>query len=290
MLTGQKLSAYGFILLASISYGSLGVVAKLAYADGVGSGALPIFQMFFGFLFFSALNIKNLKHFFAIPKKNILTLSVAGFLSGLTAYLYYASLAHLAASTAVILLFQFVWIGVALEAVYARRLPSIYEIIAILLCYIGTYFGVGGIGGELHTLSVIEGFLSGAAFAGYIFISSVACTDESSEGRTFWIIFSAFAATLLFSFGGVFETDILATIGWGAVCGVLGVLIPFYIYSAYAPKIGSAATSLVGSTELPSALVISWIVLGEKLDLLQIFGAFIVMGAVAVIFVSAKAK
>lgn len=290
MLTGQKLSAYGFILLASISYGSLGVVAKLAYADGVGSGALPIFQMFFGFLFFSALNIKNIKHFFLIPKKNILTLSVAGFLSGLTAYLYYASLAHLTASTAVILLFQFVWIGVALEAVYARRLPSIYEIIAILLCYIGTYFGVGGISGELHTLSVIEGFLSGAAFAGYIFISSFACTDESSEGRTFWIIFSAFATTLLFSFDGIFETDILATIGWGSVCGVLGVLIPFYIYSAYAPKIGSAATSLVGSTELPSALVISWIVLGEKLDLLQIFGAFIVMGAVAVIFVSAKAK
>lgn len=286
----EQFSAYGFILLASICYGSLGVAAKLAYADGVGHSALPVFQMFFGFLFFAILNIKNIGSFFSVSQKKILQLSLAGFLSGLTAYLYYSSLSNLTASTAVILLFQFVWIGVALEAIYERRWLSRYEVAAILLCYAGTYLGVGGVGGELHIRSVIEGFLSGAAFAGYIFISSFVCTDESSETRTFWIIFSAFIATLAFSFGGIFETAVYPTIFWGSLCGVLGVLIPFYIYSAYSPKIGSAATSLVGSTELPAALVISWAFLGEELDGLQVLGAVIVMSGVALIFVAAKAK
>jgi len=289
----QKLTASIFILIASISYGSLGIIAKFAYADGVDPKMLALFQMGFGLLFFLLLKPKKIIGFLDISKKSIFFLSIGGFMSALTAYFYYRSLGSLSASIAIIMLFQFVWIGLALELIYKKRLPTTVEMASILLCYAGTFLSVGmdGQSSEAQFSGLIFGFISGAAFAVYIFFSSTLCLQEESDTRTFWIILSAFLGILVLTCMELSFEHLMATIKWGAVCGFLGVLVPFYIYAVFSPRIGAAATSLIGSAELPSALALSVLLLGERLSGFQIIGSLLVVFAVfAVFMVEAKAK
>lgn len=289
----DKLAAAFFILIASISYGSLGVVAKFAYADGVTPNMLAVSQMFFGALIFSVYKINKLNSFLKVSKKNIMLLSVGGAMSALTAFCYYRSLEALPASVAIIMLFQFVWIGLALELWHKRRFPSKAEIFSILLCYLGTYFSVGG-GSSIGldaVFGLILGFLSGAFFAIYIFFSSTYCLDEDSDARAFWIIFSAFLISALLSVGWLDFESVYAILKWGALCGLLGVFIPFYIYAVFSPRIGAGATSIIGSAELPAALALSVLILGESLSFMQIIGSLLVFLAIFVVFLAeAKAK
>jgi len=287
----QKLTASFFILLASISYGSLGIVAKFAYEDGVSPNMLALSQMFFGVLFFVILKPKKITSFLKTPKKIVLLLSLGGLMSALCAYFYYESLGVLTASTAIIMLFQFVWIGLVLELWHKKRAPTKAEIFSVLVCYVGTYLSVGfelDIG-KLYGL--LLGFLSGASFAVYIFFSSTLCLEEEPDNRAFWIILSAFVSMFLLTIFNLESSNFVHTVKWGAICGVLGVLIPFYIYAVFSPRIGAAATSLIGSAELPAALILSVLLLGEKITGLQIIGSILVIFAVFMVFTAeAKAK
>lgn len=290
MNSSSKFAAAFFIFVASISYGSLGVVAKFAYAEGVLPTTLALSQMFFGTIFFSILKLGKLTSFFAIKIKNILLLSIGGAMSALTAYFYYEALHLLDASVAIIMLFQFVWIALALELWHQKRAPTKIEIFSVLLCYIGTYLGVG-FRGSSEFYGLFLGFLSGASFAVYIYFSSSKSLEEEPDARAFWIIFSAFLSLVLLSVSGAEPANMLVTVKWGAVCGALGVLVPFYIYAVFSPRIGAAATSLIGSAELPAALVLSTLFLNETLTPTQIVGASIVVLAVFTVFwVEAKAK
>jgi len=212
-------------------------------------------------------------------------------MSALTAFFYYRSLSILPASTAIVMLFQFVWIGLALELWHKRRAPTKIEIFSVLLCYVGTYLSVGFDGAEAKLYGLLLGFLSGAAFAVYIFFSSSFCLDEEPDARAFWIIFSAFAVIFVM---GVFDLDfthLLAIVKWGSICGLLGVFVPFYIYALFSPRIGAGATSLIGSAELPAALFLSMLMLGERLSNLQIIGSLFVIFAIFIVFLAeAKAK
>jgi drug/metabolite transporter (DMT)-like permease len=288
----QKTVASLFILLASVSYGFLSVFAKLAYDEGVEPFMLSVAQMFFGALFFTFLNVRKLPSFFKIDKKSLLLLLLIGSLSAFTALFYYSSLNLLPASIGIILLFQFVWLGMVFELIKQKRLPNLREIFSTLLCYIGTYFsiGVGADFGSLSLVGLVLGFAAAVAFAGYIFTTSVFCLSYGADVRTFWTIWFAFLSVALFWI--FFDAQLnFQTLKWGTLCGLVGVVLPFYLYARFASEIGSAATSMIGSAELPSVLLLSVLFLNEKLDIYGVLGSILVLFAVAVVFLgAAKAK
>ncbi len=289
----QKITASFFIFAASVSYGFLSIIAKFAYEDGVNPTMLAVAQMSFGALFFAIIKLKNIPTFFKVDKKALTILFVGGAMSALTALFYYASLKLLSAPIAIILLFQFVWIGVALELIYQKRKPNLHEIFSVLLCYVGTYLSVA-VGEDFSSLSfggVILGFAAAAAFGAYIFISSAFCLAYDANTRAFWTITFGFLSIVVFTFSFLDFSYDVAVLKWGAICGLLGVALPFYIYAVFANKIGSAATSVIGSAELPAVLVFSVILLGEKPSFYGIVGSFLVVLAVVVIFLgTTKAK
>lgn len=288
----QKYSASFFLFLASVGYGSLGVIAKFAYESGASPNALALSQMFFGLFIFIIFRASKIRSFFRLSIKNISLISTAGLASALTAYFYYESLKTLNASTAIIMLFQFVWIGIALELALAKRAPSKAQIVAILLCYAGAYLsvGMGGeLGGDLYSLFL--GLLSGVSFAAYIYISSNVCLEEEGDARAFWVILSAVLASFALTVFDVEAGALSSSLSWGALCGLLGVFAPFYIYAHFAPRVGASLASLIASAELPSAIVLSAIFLNEKISLFQIAGSILVILAVFVVFAGeTKAK
>ena len=84
---------------------------------------------------------------------------------------YAISVEELPASIAVVLLFQFTWIGVIIEAIANRTFPSRDKIISILILFAGTLFAGGvfeGLGQSFSTKGIIFGLLVAALFSFYV--------------------------------------------------------------------------------------------------------------------------
>ncbi len=68
---------------------------------------------------------------------------VAGSFTGLTSILNCCSMSLLSISMALTLLFQFTWIGIVIQVILTRRAPSLPEIAAAAIIWIGTFFASG---------------------------------------------------------------------------------------------------------------------------------------------------
>lgn len=73
----------------------------------------------------------------------LLMLLGGGALSGLTGVFYYQSLQELPASYAIILLFQFTWIGLLVDWVWRKRRPGIWRWTALVCILGGTALAAG---------------------------------------------------------------------------------------------------------------------------------------------------
>ncbi|MCV5433956.1 hypothetical protein OFN37_33120, partial [Escherichia coli] len=78
-----------------------------------------------------------------VPLKQALILFVAGTSASFTGIFYYASLKTVPASIAIILLFQFVWVGIIIEAVATKTLPSREKVISVIFLLAGTFLSSG---------------------------------------------------------------------------------------------------------------------------------------------------
>ena len=71
-------------------------------------------------------------------------------------------------------------------------------------------------------------------------------------------------------------------IGWGMLLGFLGTAFPFFCFNYGIPKIGSGLAALLGSMELPAAVLAAFVLLDEPLTLEQGAGiALIIAGIMA---------
>ena len=63
---------------------------------------------------------------------------------------------------------------------------------------------------------------------------------------------------------------------------VLTALLPQYLYSVNAPKVGAARAAMAGSAELPTAFVMGWLFFGETIGVFQILAGGLVLTAICI--------
>jgi drug/metabolite transporter (DMT)-like permease len=69
---------------------------------------------------------------------------------------------------------------------------------------------------------------------------------------------------------------------WGVLLGILGTVLPIVCFNAGIPRIGGGLAALLGSLELPVAVLVAYLLLGEPLSWWQGAGiALILAGIVA---------
>ena len=102
------------------------------------------------------------------------------------------------ASIAIILLFQFVWVGIIIEAVATKTLPSKEKVISVIFLLAGTFLSSGLLeksAGDFDTTGIILGLLSAVTFATYIFVSGKVAVEVPSLPRG--VLLMAGALTLV---------------------------------------------------------------------------------------------
>ncbi len=281
----MKLFKYALLVfLGACSYGSLSTIVKLGMNDGFRMKQLVGSQYFFGWCMLLLLVL-----LFSRKKLGLKTggkLLAAGITISLTGIFYGFAVEQLPASIAIVLLFQFTWIGVILEAVVDRKLPSREKVISMVILLIGTVLAGGilepSIGG-ITTTGVIFGLMSAVSFAFYIFVSGRVATQVPAVNKSLYMTTSAMVI-IMTVFSPSFLYDGAITDGlwkYGLPLGLLGIVIPVLFFSIGVPKLGSGLGAILGAAELPAAVVASVLVLQEEVSLLRWIGIIVVLIGIA---------
>ncbi len=270
-----------FIVLAASCYGILSTIIKLAIQDGFTASEAVTAQYFIGF-FIALILFIIVRH--KIPKfGGGFTLLLAGLFTATTGTVYGQTVEYMPASLAVVMLFQFTWVGILFDCIAKRRFPKRVEVISLLFLFVGTILAAGVIDVDLSGIpwqGWIWGMASAVSFSCFVMVNQRVVKGMDTETRLLFTSF--FAAIAIFFFqspeivwnGTLFDSNLLL---YGVILGFFGIVIPIYLFSIAVPKVGTALTSILSAMELPVAITASVLLLSERLSILQISGIVVIL-------------
>ncbi|MGG0237799.1 EamA family transporter [Bacillus rhizoplanae] len=273
------------VLLGACSYGILAIFVKFAYSEGFTLGEVIGSQYLFGWLILLAITLLISRH--RVPLKQMIILFIAGTSASLTGIFYYGSLQTVPASIAIVLLFQFVWIGIIIEAVATKTFPSREKLISVLFLLTGTFLSSGLLeqsAGSFDMKGIFFGLLSAIAFAFYIFVSGRVAVEVPSLPRG--VLLMAGALTLvMIAFPPTFIYNGALTNGlwkYGLALGTFSIVIPTITFTIGIPKIGSGLATILGAAELPVTTVMSVLFLKEAVMTSQWLGVALILVGITI--------
>ncbi|KAB7670703.1 EamA family transporter [Bacillus sp. B1-b2] len=269
-----------YVLIGGISYGLLSTIMKLGMKDGYSVSELLAGQYIIGLvgMFLLVISFSRKK----VTIKQIFLLMLVGIPMSLTTITYGMAVKELSASIAIVFLFQFSWIGVVIESLVNKTMPSKPKLIAIIFILIGTVLSSGLIGGDLPSLTVkgiCFGLIAACTFAIYIYLNSRVETAVESFSKSFImtmggaiVTFSIFPPVILLD--GNFTDPIWI---YSLMLGLFGVVVPICFFSMGMPKVGGGLGTILSAVELPVVVLLSVIVLKEAVSFVQWVGIILIL-------------
>lgn len=271
------------IVIGSSSYGILSTIIKLAMEHGFTTAEAVTSQYVIGFLLAIILSVITQRALPKISLKGFIVIMISGFLTGTTGIVYGQAVHYLPASLAVVMLFQFTWIGLFLDCIIHRRRPTRPELISLVFLVAGTILAAGILDVDLSGLDWrgwAFGLAAAFSFACFMQFNSKQVEGISTIGRmTIMSLFSmiivlVFQAPEIVTNGKLFNTSLLY---FGLTLGFFGIILPIILFTIAVPKVGGGIASILSAIELPVAIIVSVIVLHEALTWIQIIGIILVL-------------
>lgn len=288
------------VLIGAMSYGILSTIVVLAYGEGYQLGEVVGTQLLTGCILawilalYTKVRETRKQRSQGITKaeakrtstritwKQKLLLMMAGAPTVVTGLLYYQSLRYIPASLAIILLFQFTWISVLIQAVSKRQRPDKVTVLTLLLLFGGTLLAAGVLGqgaAEFNMVGITLGLLSAVSYSMFIIFSGKAVPSVHPAYRSAWMITGGFLLLCIlfppyFLFNGLLWGQLLL---FGFLLGLFGAFIPPVLFAIGVPHIGGGMAGILGAAELPVAVLLSSFVLKEHVSGLQWAGVVLVL-------------
>lgn len=171
------------VIIGACSYGILSIFMKFAFNAGFTPYELSGSQLIFGGLIMSVMALFFSRERFRL--KHLLILAPVSLMMASTSLLYHQAVSRVSTSLAIVLLFQFTWIGVLLESIADRKWPSAAKWVSVAMLGGGTILSSGLGENGLQNVSMaglVCGLLSGFAFAMVIFFSGWRATHRKRTG------------------------------------------------------------------------------------------------------------
>lgn len=268
---------------AGACYGVLSTCVKLAYNHGFGLADVSGAQYFYGMaLLWIAILCKAR---YSISLKMLLPFFFLSIPMALTTIFYYESLETLYASLAVVFLFQSIWMGSVVDMIRKRTWPTGLHCLSVLMALGGTMLAAG-LCSTQETFSFQIGMLWGLLAACSYTTEIVGLNTFGKNVPPLWksaIMATTAALFTFFLLPPVFlesTSRFLDLAPFGIVLGLFGVALPPLLLSTGMPHISPGLGSLLAASELPMALLLSLIVLGESISMMQGIGIVLILGGI----------
>jgi drug/metabolite transporter (DMT)-like permease len=295
----------------------LATFVKMSYKDGFTTSEVTTAQFVLGFLGLILLNViqtKISKQTLSKPSpKEIKMLLLAGTSMGFTSLFYYIAVQYINVSIAIVLLIQSVWFSVVVESVIAKKLPNAKKVIAVIIVLAGTVLATNVINVEvaLDWHGILWGIFAAASFTMTMFTSNTVATHLPVFRKSMTMLTGGLVMVLLFLFfaqiGPLYFDGLRSfylnftdntqhirpfdySIFWtyGFVLALFGTIIPPILFNVGFPKAGLGLGSIVSSLELPVSVTMAFMLLGEKVILIQWIGIVLILFAIVLMNLPSK--
>lgn len=274
-----------FVLIGAGSFGFTPVFAKLGFSNGFTLGQINIVQMLIALVLLWGIVIAKRSSFKGLNKKNMKQIMITGSFVGLTSIFYYGSMIYLPASLAIILLFQFVWIGILFEWILSKVRPGMVTLSAMALILIGVFFASNILNGSLEKLPAmgfVFGILAAFTYAGFINFSGKVATEVDPWVRSSLMVTGSTVLVMLIFIKDIPSIPVTDGSLWIVTSGValFGSVMPPLFFALGAHLISGGLVNILSSFELPVAIISASIILSESITLVQWVGTSLIIVAI----------
>lgn len=298
-MTSQNNVLKGVFLVAlgATTYGMLATFVKMAYSEGYTTAEVTTSQFIYGITGILLINlfqrIKNKNQAVKATPKNIFSLMLAGTSLGMTSLFYYLAVKYIPVSIGIVLLMQTVWMGVLLEMILEKKLPSKQKVIAVFIVLFGTVLATNLINSDIQLdwRGLAWGILAAASFTTTMFTANRVATEISSAQRSLYMLLGGSIIVFSFAFATqetTFNLEIF--LKWGIVLSLFGTIIPPMLMNIGFPLTGIGLGSIVSALELPVSVMMAYVLLNEKVILSQWIGIVLIIIAIIIMNINFKSK
>ncbi|MCD0468922.1 DMT family transporter [Flavobacterium sp. JAS] len=297
MSQNNVLKGVFLVAIGATTYGMLATFVKMAYSEGYSTAEVTTSQFILGIIGVLLINtfqkIKLKDNVVKATPKNIFNLMLAGTSLGMTSLFYYLAVKYIPVSIGIILLMQTVWMGVLLEMILEKKLPSKQKVVAVIIVLIGTVLATNIINNDitLDWRGIVWGVLAAASFTTTMFTANSVATGISSAQRSLYMLLGG--SIIVFSFA--FATQITPFnfeifMKWGIILALFGTIIPPMLMTAGFPLTGIGLGSIVSALELPVSVMMAYVLLNEEVIFSQWVGIVLIILAIIIMNVNFKRK
>ena len=277
------------VALGAACYGLLATYVKLAYSDGFNIAEITVSQFVIGMIGLLILNTLVKKKDETTIKKsnksNIFKLILAGTSLGLTSTFYYLAVQLIPVSIGIVLLMQTVWMGVVLDIILTKKMPSFGKIIAVILILFGTILATNMLFDvqKINFIGIGWGLLAAVSYTISVYTSGKIAVGMHAFRRTIWMLVGGLIIVLLISFPTIIEKfNWQIFTSWGIVLALFGTILPPVLFSIGMPKINLGLGAILSSVEIPVSVLMAYFLLHEKVNIYQWSGIVLIMLTVIV--------
>ena len=303
MITNKVLKGVFLVSLGATSYGMLATFVKLAYSDVSSQGLhftpaeVIIAQFAIGIMVILAITVYQRKqkglHKLTATFGEIKKLMLVGTSTGLTSIFYYLAVKYIPVSIGIVLLMQTVWMGVLLEMFLEKKLPSKIKIMCVIIVLFGTILATNLLFNTvtLDWRGILLGLLAAASFTTTMYAANKVATKVSAAQRSLFMLLGGAVIVLVFALltqKTPFNYDIFYK--WGIIIAFFGTIIPPLLLNAGFPLTGIGLGSIVSAIELPVSVIMAFLFLNEKVDVIQWTGIALIIAAIILMNISFNKK
>jgi len=280
---------YVYVLLAAFFFALIAVIGKTVMNIGIRIFDLLILQYATSFIFmlvyFVIVGIRKL----SLPKESLKAVLIQGlFGSSCTTIFFYMALGKLNAGIASMLLFTHpVLVSLYFMATKTRRITRASNL-ALLAAFFGSIMVINVFNidiAETPLIGFVFGIMSSCTYAFLNIYADVKLKDFEPLVVTFYTNLTTLAASIILN-PGFFRFEFLVTsellIYIFELAVVSGILPVIFLYKGI-KLIGADKASIVATSELPITILLSFLVLGERMELVQLAGILLIMGSIIIL-------
>jgi drug/metabolite transporter (DMT)-like permease len=275
-------------LVSAAAFGSLSILAKVAYAAGLGTYQLLAFRFVLaagGMLALAAL-VKQSP--LSLSRRQLITLfGLGAVIYTAQSLTYFTALRTLPASLCVLIVYAYPSLVVLAGWVFLRRAVSAWHGVALVASFVGLVLLVGG-----GRLSMSWGLAFAVAapviYTGYILVGERAMASVPAVAASAVIMSGTAVAFCIFA-AVDHQLALPATPGeWAVGLGIalLPTMVAISFFMAALPRIGGARAALLSMLEPVITVLLAVVLLGDRLSPPQVVGGVLVLAAVALVQVA----
>ncbi len=281
-------------LAAGVCWGTAGVLGKLTMNLGYSPLTVVAYRLGLGFLILLVVALLwRGKGVLAIDRRGLMLLALAGVIGvGFGTLFYFWAVDLIGASLAVILLYTAPIFTLLFASPSLHERISKIKVVCVALVFLGCYLTVKGYDlayVKLNYLGIVIGLLAGLFYSIYIIVSKKAMNRGTSTFTVmlFTVGFGALAILIAEATMGFHQINFTM---YSVILIALLAIIPtalanmLFVLGLNLTEAGRA--NIYSTIEAVTAVILAFIVLGERLEVLQALGCSIVIASIVMLYSS----